>query len=371
MRISIDCRWMAEKMEGAASGATLLLKDLIMSTTHHHWMLMSNKPIADLPSATHIETLVFGNTLKAAAARSWWYDRTLPDYLRKCKAERFIGFGGIISTTSTVPQLLMLHNRPENQAGFSEKFVPDAWYRKRMVPMMEKADHILVDYKERPGVAAYFENEAYNRKWQETGWFGNLGLPDAATDTTNTLKKQLTDGREYFFCEEGWRNTEKGIAILLAYAAFKKRMQSGLQLVLLGTPDDPEAWQKKLGSFRFKNDVKTVPSGSFSSKELLSQSFACIYLPEREDVSPLISAMQAGVPLIAEPQDVFTAIAGDSILYIGKEPGETLSDRLMQIYRDDSAREQRRRKAMEKSAELTLQNTTAKLLKVIEGSFFR
>jgi glycosyltransferase involved in cell wall biosynthesis len=358
---------MAEGIYGAGLRTASLIKELTLGGPQHHWLLLSNREIAGLPTGDHIETLVFGNTLRNAVALKWWYDHTLPEKLRKLNVDVLVGLGGVISNKRVVPQIMLLHNWLEYPGGFEKGLHGNGWFKKRMRPMLEKADAVLLDYKERPGLEGFLDKQ--ESKWKETGWFGKVNGPDAVTENTNSLKQQLTGGKEYFFCEAGWQNQEQGLALLLAYAAFKKRMQSGIQLVLLGSPSNPEAWQKKLASFRFKTDVSVISPGTFPRITLLTSAFANIYLPDHEALSPLIDSMQAGAPLIAEPYPVFTTVAGESILFTGKEPGESLSDRMMQIYRDDAEREKRRRQAMDKSKALTLQNTTGNLLKLIEDGF--
>ncbi len=371
MRIAIDCRWLADDKTAFSSRIFYLLPYLLQAGAKHHWLLLSNKPIEGLPEGDHVECMVFGNALQQAAAKSWWYDHTLPDRLRKYGVDLFLGAGGIISKDVSVPQISLLHNMLEYGGGLAQYLKDHRWFRKRMEILFEKSAVILVDYIERQGLSRYVDDPVVLSKLAATGWYGNTGVQMQFAEGNEYLKQQLTGGKEYFFCETGWQKTEQGLDLLLAFAAFKKRMQSGIRLVLLGEPEEAEAWQKKLASFRYREEVAVLSPDActFSRRDLLGQAFACLHLSEQELVAPLIFAMQTGAPVIAAHFPVYKKIGGEQILFVGKEPGETLSDRLMQIYRDDTGREKRRRQAREDTSMLTPENTALQLLKQIEDRF--
>lgn len=149
MRIAIDCRWLADEKTTVSSRVFSLLPFLIKSGGGHSWLLLSNKPIKGLPEGDQVETLIFGNTLNQSVAKSWWYDHSLPEVLRKQKADLFLGAGGMVSQNTVVPQVALLHNLLEYQQGLDQYIQDQRWYRKRLDILFQKSAMILVDYTER------------------------------------------------------------------------------------------------------------------------------------------------------------------------------------------------------------------------------
>ncbi len=341
---------------------SLLIDQLLVSATTHQLILLLNKPDATLEAlkSDRVLPVLCGKPATHAAARAWWYDYTLPAVLKKHKVELLLGIYGYISLCTKIPQWLFLHDVqepiiPDSLAGWST-----LWYRQRLGNMVQKATHLFADYPAKMNDIPAFSKPDILKKILEIGRFSVPGPLSLSQEQLDNTKQRLADGKEYFLCIEGWQHQKAGLDLLLSFSAFKKRMQSGMKLLLVGQPQNKKVWAEKMRTYRYRNDVvmlvelpHELPIGS-----VISAAYALLHLPLLPKTNYLLYAMQAGTPVIVNHHPVWQQVAGNSVLYYQQdEPKAQIATWLMLLYKDEN----RRRELLEEAKKITLQNTAVPL----------
>lgn len=387
MRIAIDCRLMA--LPGAAgqySGTVLIPHLLEKGASHEFFLVFDRKPPAGWGNSAHVTSLVLGPAATAAATRGLWYDYRLPALLSANGIDVFLGMSGYISLRAKIRQFLWLHDALFPCADDKATGWMGSWYRRRLPGMVKKASGIGMaatdatpvgnnsnldmrmpeNYEKIAGdntnkgiksVTVVGDNTnngmAADRHWalpvafipgQENTGNGrgtvgdntNRGL-DAVGDYPNSGFD--FNGMPYFLCIAGWQTTEEAVGVLLAFSGFKKRMQSGMKLVLAGQGPGSKDWQEKLSTFRFRDDVVTLPQVSaVDAATLLSNAYALIHLPQQPQPKWLLAAMKCRVPVITHPLPAFLSLAGEALMFCTENAGEGLAQNMMRIYKDEKYR---------------------------------
>ncbi len=339
MRIAIDCRlWDFKGAEQTFFGAAILPHLLQAGAPHQFFLVFDQKPPASLIIPNHINRLVLKPQADSAATRALWYDLRLPAILSGHKVDLFIGAAGYISLRSPVRQVLLLHDALSGEPAPSATGWPGSWFRRRLPAMIEKASVVIT------GTHAQISEFLPAAKPRNTAiipacnGFATENLP-GETAKSETLT-QLTGGMPYLLCREGWETPDDGIELLLAFSAFKKRQQTGMKLVLLGTPPPEKLWQEKLDTYRYREDVIVtgLPESTETLNNLLCSAYALIHLPATARLRYLQAAFYCGVPVITWPLPAIKELAGDAALYCTDAPGESVAQQMMRMYKDENMR---------------------------------
>jgi glycosyltransferase involved in cell wall biosynthesis len=164
------------------------------------------------------------------------------------------------------------------------------------------------------------------------------------------------------------------INLLKAFSLFKKRMQSGMKLVIAGRL----AWKndeflKLLNTYKYRNEV--VLTRYLPEKELAlltGAAYALVYPSLFEGFGiPVVEAMKCEVPSLTSLKTSMQEVAGDAAIYFDANDHADIADKMMMIYRDENLRKQLIEKGKErvqlytweKSAELFWQS----ILKTVES----
>jgi glycosyltransferase involved in cell wall biosynthesis len=167
-----------------------------------------------------------------------------------------------------------------------------------------------------------------------------LPLFEAANihDNASLIRETYTSGKEYFLysgpidAESGWER------VLQAFSQFKKWQQSGLQLLLAGTihPGYNDTFREKLNAYKFRDDVITSDATNAQNSELITAAFSVLSTAnsfnERMDI---ITAFNAGVPVIAHNGAIGKDLCGDSVLYANFTEQRELSQQMISIYKNE------------------------------------
>lgn len=380
MRIAIDCRLISLTETESQYTGTVLIPLLLKQGNAHHFFLISDRAFSPKWSAYQNATcLVLKPATVSAATRGIWYDIGLPALLIKHQIEVFLGMAGYISLRSPIRQFLWLHDAYYTTAGDEATGWMGKWYRRRLPAMLKKAVGI--------GVAAFGKSEGHG----EIGAVGDnpnsggshmgkeFALPVAfvpgrdgvdGDNTVNSVDSLNLGDMPYFLCFEGWQTMEDAMAVLLAFSAFKKRMQSGMKLVLAGNGPRQKDWKEKLTSYRFREDVVVLPHISANTSiALLQSAYALIHLPDGGHVKWLLAALQCHIPVITKALPVFWELGADALMYCTNAPGESLAQNLMRMYKDENNRTTLISKGKHIAAHMTPEIAAGKILMLLEATF--
>lgn len=265
------------------------------------------------------------------AGRYLWYRYALPRLLRQAGVQASIGLHGYISTHTGVPQLLALYDRWHAPAWHA---VPAAQRPStgQLTRMLAAAHTIYTDYAASvpPGLP-----EAAPR-WHYTGpvWAPPVPAPAFAPALP------YLQGHPYFVCPIEQLPAAEVVELLLAFSAFKKRMQCSLRLVLIGTPAQEQAWQQKYNTYRYRDALLWLPYAQVQHDwhGWLQGAWALLLPHKQPCYRLLLDGLQAGTALVCHPLAVHTALAGTGAYYISDAPGMALHQHMMALYKDEAGR---------------------------------
>jgi glycosyltransferase involved in cell wall biosynthesis len=190
------------------------------------------------------------------------------------------------------------------------------------------------------------------------------------TDKEN-VKVQYTGGREYFVYTGELEDDDKVYLLLRAFARFKKRQLSNMQLVLAAdTTSSTSQFLEKLSSFKYRADVHVFKN---PGKEVLLRLIAASYAFVGEGLTDEFQlntqrAIHAGVPVIKAVDTSGESTRGYGIMYTQAATEQELADGMQLIYKDENLRAeliQTARRHIESGEKYDLVEACRQLLKVI------
>lgn len=369
MRIAIDCRLFADPLaEELFFGAAILPALLELPGAHHFLLVFDRAPTADWSRYANATVLVLKPKAETAATRALWYDLRLPNLLATHKADIFLGAAGYLSLRSTMKQIILLHDALSGKKSPGFTGWSGSWYKRRLPAMLEKSDCCLIPatallkpLHKKPGAGTCHILPSFPL-WPR-------GFSPENVDREG-VKGLHADGVEYFFCMEGWQSLEDALALLLAFSAFKKRQQTGMKLLLHGMPPREKAWQEKLQTFRYREDVVLINERTDPKQlyEVFCSAYGLIHLPKEPQLGTLQQAMAADVPVITAPKSAIKEMAGDAVFYCTDAPGESLAHHMMRLYKDERLRADLIAKGKQKAAAWEPSGIASKLLGICLGT---
>lgn len=164
------------------------------------------------------------------------------------------------------------------------------------------------------------------------GWAASLPLfapPHFAPmpyEAAAALRQQYTGGSEYFLLRRGGEAAMR--EVLSGFSAFKRRLRSGLQLVMLGAI--APALQKDLESYRYRSDLHFFPEAE--AGRFTAAAYA-VLLPSGAPAHLALEPLKCGIPLLTPPAPEIQSVCGTAPLYV--ETPEDWGPALQRIYSDE------------------------------------
>ncbi|MFN9710106.1 MAG: glycosyltransferase [Bacteroidota bacterium] len=195
-------------------------------------------------------------------------------------------------------------------------------------------------------------------------------LPDRlfkATDEKikSSIKLSITNDSEYFICTAVFHQPEGLIFLLKAFTVLKKRLHSGIKLVLTGIhPESHLHLINLLSSYRHKSDVVIYqPNHEADYISLLGASYGHIFLAgELTFPFGIWETVQCGIPLIM-PDSYFEADEMKSLFLLYNDHSiEDLADKMMLLYKDEILRKRMIVESLQRLSAELLQQDFAGLL---------
>jgi glycosyltransferase involved in cell wall biosynthesis len=319
------------------------LKQLAINQPEHHFLLLETAPLSLLTgSAGNISVLAAGRAAKSKLLQKLWLNIKLPRLLKKNKADVFVTIDNYCSGAVKAPQCIMVLKNKKINTGFLKRAKRIMFFSKVLQKKTEAEQQIPAGKTDIIAAAAAEHFKPVNNAEKEK------------------IKEQYSNGREFFLVNDNVSTNTEFIYLLKAFSHFKKRQQSGIQLILFAKPG--AAYTAGLENYKYRDDVKCIETDEKSAAFLTASAYAVIY-PFANDGAglPLLEALQCGVPVIAAADDAIKEIAETNVLYTGDKTAKELGEKMMQIYTNETLREQLAEKAKRTAARFTLQQATALL----------
>ena len=182
-----------------------------------------------------------------------------------------------------------------------------------------------------------------------------------------SVKDKYSDGREFFLCHKQIGARTNWEEVLKAFSIFKKWQQSSFKMLIVGQvePGYREEFAEKLGSYKYRADVKVLDPEQEDTERILSTAFGSIIADADHTGLFLLNSFKAEVPAISSPVELFEEeVSGAFLPSIAS--ADELSRQLINLYRDERLREMLIEKGKELHEKYSWKNSVDKWYACIE-----
>jgi glycosyltransferase involved in cell wall biosynthesis len=370
MRIAVNTRFLITgQLDGYGYFIQETLQRICRSHPEHEFIFIFDRPFDPaFIFAENITPVIAGPAARHPVLWYWWYNLKLPAVLRKYKADVLLSPDGFCSLYTRVPQCMVVHDLSflhhpafirKSHLGFFKNYTARFLKKAKVVATVSQ-------YSKKDILGQY---DIAEEKLQVVYSAANPMFRPLDWDDREQVKATYTAGREYFLCVSSIHPRKNLHNLLKAFSLFKKRMQSNMQLVIVGR----NAWMyesfiKSMATFKYRDDV--ILTGYLPKEEvarLTAAAYSVIYPSYFEGFGvPVLEALQSGVPVITSNTSSMPEVGGDAALYADPASHEAIAEQMMTIYRDETLRGKLINNAAAQAARFSWHKTAALLWQCVE-----
>lgn len=297
-----------------------------------------------------------------------WYDYTVPRLLKKIAADVFISPDAVMSLTTSVPQLVVLHdlNFVHYPNDLEKKW--SVFLNARTRKFAEKAARIAtVSEFSKSDIIHQF---AVPESKVDVVYNGvNEDFHTISKEEIQQVRNRISDGKPYFVFV-GSAYPRKNLQRLLpAFDAFKEKSASDVKLVIVGKKfRDYSVVDEAFTKMKHSGDV--VLTGMLDADELhrvVASSLASVYVSYFEGFGiPILEAFSCDVPVITSSLTAMPEVAGDAALLINPFSEDEIAQAMLRILEDTALRKELIAKGRERLKLFSWEQTAEKLWASIE-----
>jgi len=342
MKIAVNARFLMKNyLEGYGNFIYEIFKRIAEKHKDVEFIFLFDRPFAPkFDFGTNCKQVVIGPPASHPLLWKIWYEMCIPSVLKKYQADLFVSCDGFCSLRTSVPQIVVIHDLAylHHPSGIKKSHL--TFYKKFTPKFIAKAKTVIT-------VSEFSKKDIFN----------NYGAnPDKIKVVYNGIKeifrpllpefhgyvkKKYTEEKEYFIYVGSIHPRKNLVNLLKAFSVFKKRLQTGIKLVIAGRL----AWKydfflKNLKNYKYKNDV--ILTGYIEDGELvklIGASYAMIYPSVFEGFGiPVLEAMQCNVPVITTSGSAMEEITKGKALYADTANFNDIAEKMMLLYKDENLR---------------------------------
>jgi glycosyltransferase involved in cell wall biosynthesis len=152
------------------------------------------------------------------------------------------------------------------------------------------------------------------------------------------VKETVTQGFEYFLLTAQDVSAEQFTVVLKSFSVFKKRLQSGMKLLVAAMQEQLPHCLALLNNYKYKDDVLFLNETNINSRlTITAAAYAVIHLALDDGWVLPQEVLQCEVPVVMMQPSTFTQQPG---LYVYAEEGsvDDIAHKLMLLYKDETHR---------------------------------
>jgi glycosyltransferase involved in cell wall biosynthesis len=293
----------------------------------------------------------------------------IPWKLRRLKADVFVSPDMMISTRTSVPQVVVLHD-------LNFEHYPDdlpsviSRYLRSMTPLFAKKAKAIVTVSEfskqdivaQYGVTKDKVNVVYNAV-QST--FKPLSPAQKAQ-----VMERWSDGCKYFVFVSSIHPRKNLKRLLEAYEVFRSGSRERIKLIAVGRMFwKNEELSAQLDAMHFKSDV--VFTGHLETNELsqvMGAAHALLYVSYFEGFGvPIIEAFKSGVPVITSNVTSMPEVAGDAAILVDPFSTQAIAYAMFSVCSNEALRQQLIERGLRRSGDFDWDQSARRFWQVIEN----
>jgi glycosyltransferase involved in cell wall biosynthesis len=370
MRIAVNTRFLKKNnLEGYGYYIHELMQRITKQHPEHEFLFLFDQPFdSSFVYSTNVTAKIIKPKARHGFSFRYWYDIKLTLAAKKFKADVIVSLDGFCSLTTSIPQVLAVHD-----LAFIHypKFIPKLhllFYKLHQKRFLNKAKAIVTvsefskqDIIEQYKVSSNKISIVYNAT-------RTIFKPFEYADK-DFVKRHYAEGNEFFLFVGGIHPRKNLLQLLKAFSIFKKKQLSSMKLLIAGKL----SWQfddilEKIKTFKFRDDVVLldyVPEAELA--KITAASYALIYPSYFEGFGvPIIEAMQCGVPVACSNTSSMPEVAGDAALLFNPIDANDIAQQMLLLYKDEVLRNELIQKGFKRADQFSWDESAQKLWQIIE-----
>ncbi len=342
MHIAVNAIFLQKnKIEGYGRFVCEVFKRLANNHPEHEFIFLFDRPYdSEFVFAPNCKPLVVGPPARHALSFAYWYNIKAPWALRSLHPDLWIQPYGFCSLSSSIPQLLVLHD-----LAFLHFPGHIAWHHRWYYQMFTRS--FLQKAKRVVTVSAFSKADIMQQyaipeeKIDIVYSAARMGFQPLSWQEKESVKHGYADGREYFLFTGGIHPRKNLMNLLKAFSLFKKWQHSNMKLLVAGRLAwDYEDILVKLKTYKYRDDVVLL---DYLTDEQLSKvtgaAYAMVYPSFFEGFGlPIVEAMQSGVPVITSSVSSMPEVGGEAALYADPVNPDAIAKQMLSLYKDEGLR---------------------------------
>lgn len=335
MRIAVNTRLLLSgRLEGIGRFAHETLSRIVLNHPEHEFLFIFDRDWSEeFIYAPNIKAFKLFPPTRLPFLVDWFFQRSIPKFLKKQKADVFLSPDGWIPLNCEVPVINVIHdiNYIHNSEWIKKTFRPH--FRKRFPEYARKAN-VLVTVSDfsRKDIAATFD---IPEKMILLACNGVSAIFHPIEPVIQENERKKLCGGKSFFLFIGSLNARKNIAGLIkAFDLFCTQSVEEIHLVIAGQKmfTDPFADE----AFRMSPFAGRIHfAGRLNDEELvrtLGSALALTFVSHFEGFGiPILEAFACHTPVITSDTSSMPEIAGDAALLADSTDPHTIADAMLKI----------------------------------------
>jgi len=343
VRIAINTRFLLKnELEGIGWFTYEVGKRLVERHPEHEFLfLFDSKYDPSFVFGKNVTPIVVFPPARHPFLWYWWYEWSIPQVLKKYKADVFLSTDGYGSLRTSVPSVLIIHDIAYRYMRhhfsrlmrdyfdyFVPKFVKKA---SRIVTVSEFSKNDLIQQLDVPPNKIAVSYNGCKATFQP--------LQD---QEKQQVRAQYAEGQDYFLYVGSIHPRKNVHRLIQAFDQFKKNTQSPVKLLIGGrfawqTGEVKDAYDRA----DFKNDITFL--GYVSNEDLpklVGAALALVYVSLFEGFGvPLLEAMHCDVPVITSTTSSLPEVAGEAGLLVDPYDVTAIAEAMQTLYQNPVLRQ--------------------------------
>ena len=356
----------------ATAGHNILLQSLHLLAAQHpeiSFLWIANEGVLPGPLPSNVHTVAIKPAINSSLRLQYLYLIKLSALLKKYKASLFISPLCMRTAPKECLQWLWIDETAFLQKHSHHRSAFKTYKRRQYKKMLQAANAVLP-------TAAFMMGQMENHygfKHPHPIAIGTaIGPQYQCIDSGDKapLLAGISNDSEYFYFECDAASAHRAIMVLKAFSLFKKRMKSGMKLLLFLDGVGLSDTVKDFHLYKYRHDVIVADAQStYSRPMLMAAAHAVIWLPPAMDglCDTGMAALQSGVALMITNDADSRLHYGDAALYTPCT-AEAIGQNMMLLYKDETLHRRLITRGLQWAADNSMDAFTRRLWQTILGA---
>ena len=369
MNIAISARMLKKDPDDGISWFTFeTVKRLVSNKKEHQFYLLFDRDFDEsLVFYKNTEPIIIKPAMRHPALWYYWLEHKVPSVLRKIEADLFVSPDGLISLSTNVPSIPVIHDINFIHRSGDLPLVTRSYYHFFTEKFASKAIRIAtvsefskLDISTTLAINPSKIDVVYNG-------VSDTFYPADEADCKK-LRNELTGGLPYFLFVGNFSPRKNIPNLVRAYNHFRATSEYNHKLILTG---ERLYLNRELDllikTSPFSKDI--ILTGHQSREELkllYSSAEALVFVPWFEGFGiPAVEAMRCGTPVILSNTTSLPEIDGEAALYVSPDDIENISVSMIKIIEDADLKSSLKQSSINNSMRFTWDNSAESLWRSI------